>query len=127
VYVPDTVERALACNGGFSLRLHRVKVCAPRRFWRRTDEVLGTACGQPRANARCSAVTNDNVVPVENSVAFYLALTKAKVPAEMHLFQSGPHGVGMALTDTSLSPWTTLLANWLRARGLLTRHTAQVP
>lgn len=63
--------------------------------------------------------TNDNVVPVENSVAFYLALTKAKVPAEMHLFQSGPHGVGMALTDPALSPWTTLLANWMRARGLL--------
>jgi acetyl esterase/lipase len=63
--------------------------------------------------------TNDNVVPVENSVALYLALRKANVPAEMHLFQSGPHGVGMALTDPALSPWTTLLANWLRARGLL--------
>jgi acetyl esterase/lipase len=73
------------------------------------------------------ATTNDNVVPVENSVAFYLALTKAKVPAEMHLFQSGPHGVGMALTDPALSPWTTLLANWLRARGLLSRNTAQLP
>jgi len=70
--------------------------------------------------------TNDNTVPVENSVAFYLALTKAKVPAEMHLFQNGPHGVGMALTDPALSPWTILLSNWLRARGLLTRNTAQV-
>ena len=65
--------------------------------------------------------TNDNGVPVENSVRFYLALIKAKVPAEMHLFENGPHGVGLALGDPSLSAWPTLLANWLRARGLLTK------
>jgi acetyl esterase/lipase len=65
--------------------------------------------------------TNDSAVPVENSVRFYLALRKAKVPAEMHLFENGPHGVGMALADPALSPWTALLANWLRARGLLAR------
>jgi acetyl esterase/lipase len=65
--------------------------------------------------------TVDGTVPVENSVRFYLALVKAKVPAEMHIFENGPHGVGLALGDPSLSAWPTLLANWLRARGLLTR------
>lgn len=65
--------------------------------------------------------TNDAAVPVENSVRFYLALRKARVPAEMHLFENGPHGVGMALGDASLSAWPTLLMNWLRARGLLVR------
>ena len=65
--------------------------------------------------------TNDSAVPVENSVRFYLALRKAKVPAEMHLFETGPHGVGMALNDPALSAWPSLLLNWLRARGLLTR------
>jgi len=64
--------------------------------------------------------SNDSGVPVENSVRFYQALRKAKVPAEMHLFESGPHGSGMGLWDPSLSMWTTLLSNWLRARGLLT-------
>ena len=65
--------------------------------------------------------TNDSGVPVENSVRFYLALVKANVPAEMHLFENGPHGVGLALGDPALSAWPTLLANWLRARGLLTK------
>jgi acetyl esterase/lipase len=65
--------------------------------------------------------TSDNGVPVENSVRFYLALIKAKVPAEMHLFENGPHGVGLALGDPALSAWPTLLANWLRGRGLLTK------
>jgi acetyl esterase/lipase len=64
--------------------------------------------------------TSDPGVPVENSVRFYLALVKAKVPAEMHLFANGPHGVGLALGDPELSLWPTLLSNWLRARGLLT-------
>jgi acetyl esterase/lipase len=65
--------------------------------------------------------TNDAGVPVENSVRFYLALRKAKVPVEMHLFENGPHGVGMALNDPSLSVWPNLLMNWLRGRGLLTK------
>jgi acetyl esterase/lipase len=61
----------------------------------------------------------DTTVPVENSVRFYLALRKAGVPAEMHIFQNGPHGVGLAPTDATLSAWGGLLANWLRERGLL--------
>jgi acetyl esterase/lipase len=61
----------------------------------------------------------DTTVPAENSVRFYLALRKAGVPAELHIFQSGPHGVGLAPTDATLSAWSGLLANWLRERGLL--------
>jgi acetyl esterase/lipase len=63
----------------------------------------------------------DTAVPAENSVRFYLALRKAKVPAELHIFENGPHGVGFALDDPALSVWPTLLLNWLRGRGLLTR------
>ena len=63
----------------------------------------------------------DTVVPAENSIAFYLALHKAGVPAEMHIFEKGPHGVGLALSDPALGEWPTLLANWLRGRGLLNK------
>lgn len=61
----------------------------------------------------------DTGVPAENSVAFYLALHKAGVPAEIHIFEKGPHGVGLDLKDPALGEWPTLLANWLRGRGLL--------
>lgn len=61
----------------------------------------------------------DKGVPAENSVLFYLALRKAGVPAEMHIFERGPHGVGLALADPVLAMWPTLLANWFRERGLL--------
>jgi acetyl esterase/lipase len=63
--------------------------------------------------------TNDQTVPVENSVMFYLALRKAGVPAEMHIYENGPHGVGLAPTDEALSSWPARLADWMRGRGLL--------
>jgi acetyl esterase/lipase len=63
----------------------------------------------------------DTTVVAENSVRFYLALRKAKVPAEMHIFENGPHGVGLSLEDPALSMWPTLLTNWMRGRGLLTK------
>jgi acetyl esterase/lipase len=62
---------------------------------------------------------NDRTVPVENSVNFFLALRKAGVPAEMHIYESGPHGVGLAATDATLSSWPARLEAWLRSRGLL--------
>jgi acetyl esterase/lipase len=71
--------------------------------------------------------TNDNGVPVMNSVVFYQALVKAGVPAEMHLFANGPHGVGLALNDPALSEWPKLLEGWLRARGLLQAPPAAAP
>jgi len=61
----------------------------------------------------------DTGVPPENSVLFYMALRKADVPAELHIYQNGPHGVGLASTDEALSNWPQRLATWLRVRGLL--------
>jgi acetyl esterase/lipase len=64
----------------------------------------------------------DTAVPPENSVAFYLALRKAKVPAELHIFAHGPHGVGLAFGDPVLGVWPTLLRNWLRIEGFLPKE-----
>jgi acetyl esterase/lipase len=61
----------------------------------------------------------DTGVPAENSALFYMALRKAGVPAEMHIYERGPHGVGLAQTDEALSTWPARLADWLRVRGLL--------
>ncbi len=67
------------------------------------------------------STSEDTLVPPENSVAFYLALRKAGVPAELHIFEKGPHGVGLDLNDPLAGEWPALLRNWLRARGLLTK------
>lgn len=58
----------------------------------------------------------DTGVPPENSIYYYLALRKAGVPAELHIYEKGPHGVGLASTDLVLSSWGARLADWLRNR-----------
>lgn len=63
--------------------------------------------------------TEDTAVPPENSVLYYLALRKAGVPAEMHIYQPGRHGVGLAPQHPVLSNWPERLAGWLKLRGLL--------
>lgn len=62
--------------------------------------------------------TEDSVVPVENSVDLYLALRKAGVPAEMHIYLKGKHGVGLAQNDPVLRTWPDRLADWLEVQGL---------
>ena len=61
----------------------------------------------------------DQTVPVENSILFYQALTRAKVPAEMYLFEHGSHGMGMRAGLGTASAWPKRAEEWLKARGLL--------
>jgi acetyl esterase/lipase len=61
----------------------------------------------------------DTVVPPENSVLFYLALRRAKVPAELHIYEKGQHGLGLAPADAAMKSWPEACAAWLRGRGLL--------
>jgi acetyl esterase/lipase len=63
----------------------------------------------------------DQAVPVENSILFYQALTRAGVPAEMYLFEQGSHGMGMRDGNGTASHWPRRAEEWLRARGLLDR------
>jgi acetyl esterase/lipase len=65
------------------------------------------------------ATTDDQTVPVMNSVLFYSALVQSGVSAEMHLFQNGAHGAGLAVANPDLSVWPDLLAKWMRERGYM--------
>jgi acetyl esterase/lipase len=61
----------------------------------------------------------DKGVPAENSIYFYLALRRAKVPSEMHLFAKGRHGFGLGEAIPGTSAWPALCQNWMKATGLL--------
>ncbi|MCC7085905.1 MAG: alpha/beta hydrolase [Pirellulales bacterium] len=70
--------------------------------------------------------TQDTGVPAENCIAFYLALHKAGVPVEMHIFESGRHGVGLAKGLGATSKWPELCHEWLKAHGLLKSASNEV-
>jgi acetyl esterase/lipase len=61
----------------------------------------------------------DATVPVENAVAYFSALRNAGVASEIHIFKDGRHGTGLAMQEGALAEWPRLLANWMRANGLL--------
>lgn len=67
------------------------------------------------------AHTNEDAgVPAENSLLFVLALRKAKVPVELHLFEKGKHGLGLG-GDTAFGAWPALCAAWLEGQGFLAK------
>lgn len=61
----------------------------------------------------------DKGVDAQNSIAFFLALRKAGVASEMHIYQDGPHGVGMAPADPAVFGWRDRLLDWMRGSGFL--------
>jgi acetyl esterase/lipase len=67
--------------------------------------------------------TTDTAVPVENSLMFVDALRKAKVPFELHLYEQGPHGFGLAPTMPILASWTGRCADWLGVHGFTKAKT----
>ncbi|WP_343304858.1 alpha/beta hydrolase [Chitinophaga niabensis] len=58
--------------------------------------------------------TDDKVVPVENSWAFYSALKKNNISASLHIYDHGGHGYGMGPKDPVLNSWPGLAVQWLR-------------
>ena len=61
---------------------------------------------------------NDSAVPPLNSIEFYMALKKNKIPAEMHIFKDGGHGFGMTKRNIPVDQWPNLFAQWMKAQGI---------
>ena len=58
----------------------------------------------------------------ENSIAMYLALKRAGVPAELHIYASGGHGFGLRPSENPASSWPQRCEQWMSNRGLLTKQ-----
>jgi acetyl esterase/lipase len=60
---------------------------------------------------------DDKTVPVKNSIVYYEALVKYGIPSELHVFQKGGHGYGLAGGRETESSWPDLCLKWLKASG----------
>jgi acetyl esterase/lipase len=61
----------------------------------------------------------DDPVHVENAVEYFMALRKAGVPAELHVYAKGGHGYGLRPTELPVTHWPELAATWLKTIGVL--------
>jgi acetyl esterase/lipase len=62
---------------------------------------------------------DDDVDGVDQSLVYYSALAKAKVPAEIHLYAHGGHAFGLRPTTMPITRWPTLAETWLRTIAVL--------
>lgn len=84
--------------------------------WATTD----TAVNAQTPPAFLVQTHEDTTVVATHSLRFYEALLNAGVPAEMHIYQFGPHGLGLAPGDPQFSQWPSQMVSWLRRNALLT-------
>ena len=60
---------------------------------------------------------DDKAVPIKNSMTYYEGLSKLNIPSELHIFQKGGHGYGLAVNGETQSAWPDLCLSWLKASG----------
>ncbi len=60
---------------------------------------------------------DDGGVPVENSLGFAQALSRHRVPFELHVYPHGRHGLGLACEDAHVATWQPLSVAWLKGMG----------
>jgi len=62
---------------------------------------------------------DDKSVPVINSINYFLSLKRNNVPAELHIYEKGGHGFGLAKNGGTESEWPDACLNWLKSKGFI--------
>ena len=76
----------------------------------------------PRTPPAFFVHAGDDRISSENSIAMYLALKRAKVPAELHVYADGGHGFGLRPSRHACSTWPQRCEQWMKGRGLLEKQ-----
>ena len=88
-----------------------------------TETMVDSLSTQNRVTAQTPPVMliladDDKTVIPQNSIGFYQALKKYKVPATMHIYDHGGHGFGTAPADPVLNQWPKLCLEWMARAGI---------
>ncbi|HVR36578.1 MAG TPA: alpha/beta hydrolase [Methylomirabilota bacterium] len=67
-------------------------------------------------------MAQDDGVRVENALFYYLALERAGVPSELHVYATGGHGYGLRRTRELVTTWPDRVVDWMRINGWLKRE-----
>lgn len=69
---------------------------------------------------------DDGTVPVQNSIEYALAMKKHNIPCELHIYERGGHGYGLAKWSAGTeSTWTDACERWLKVKGFLSVRNVQ--
>ena len=124
-YPPVDAADTLSCRPDFAIALY------PGHLWMHEDEDHTTRDETDlslRPDISVSSDTpptfllqaeDDHVDGVEHSLAYYVALQKAGVPTEMHLYAQGGHAFGLRPSKLPIAQWPRLVETWLGTIGMV--------
>jgi acetyl esterase/lipase len=121
-YEPIDSADALDSRPNFGIALY------PGHLWSGTG-LEGYSFNHVSKNAPPTFILHaqdDPVDDVRNSLTYFLALTEAKIPTEMHIYAQGGHGFGLRRTEQPITHWTDLAEKWLSTIGILKDPIANV-
>jgi acetyl esterase/lipase len=124
-YAPVDAADKLSCRPDFAIALY------PGHLWAHEDEDQATRDEtdlslRPDISVRADSpptfllqAEDDHVDGVEQSLAYYVALQKAGVPTEMHLYAQGGHAFGLRTSKLPIAQWPRLVETWLATIGMV--------
>jgi acetyl esterase/lipase len=116
LYKPVDAADQTSCRPDFGIALYPGHLTLPDGKFALNPDIRVTSRTPPTFLIQAE---NDPMDPVENSLVYYVALRKAGVPAELHVFVKGGHAFGMRRTESPITAWPDLVETWLRAIGIL--------
>ncbi len=112
-YEPVDDADKLSCKPDFAVPIYPGGVLK-----RGTDQIVPEIQVNSQAPPTFLAVASDDRGSVESTVLYYLALKRAGVPAELHVYETGGHGFGMRPSEKAYATWPKRCEEWMRDRGL---------
>jgi len=105
-----------SCRPDFAVALYPGHLWSSRRGFTLNPDVPVTRQTPPTFLVQAE---NDPVDSVNNSLVYYIALKKAGVPVEMHLYAEGKHAFGLRPTKFPITRWPQLVETWLGTIGII--------
>jgi acetyl esterase/lipase len=113
----DLVDHAdqLSCRPDFTVLVYPAYLTDENQNFAPSPKINPTAQTPPTFIVQ----TEDDPIPVENSLVYFRELKDAKVPAELHIYSRGGHGYGLRKTEQTVTEWPRLVETWFRGNGIL--------
>jgi acetyl esterase/lipase len=115
IYAPRDEVDALSCRPDFAIAVY--PGCLKVKDKDELAPGLRVPAGTPPVFLAHGG--DDIISPPEHSLLMYLALKRAGVPAELHIYALAAHDFGVRASDQPCSTWTEACARWLRHQGFL--------
>ncbi len=118
VYEPVDAADQTSCRPDFVMLVYPAYLTVEKEGDKLAPELNVTAQTPPTFLVQAE----DDPVRVENSLFYYLALKRAKIAAELHVYPAGGHGYGLRPSAQTVTTWPARAEQWLRTLGVLERR-----